>query len=132
MVGFHTTNKHLIHVECSADAHPWAIRQRRFAAKFARGKLHVRKLFAGLELPQTIDQVAVIQFAGGNAPEQIGGGRLITSKQLIREIFDGLKGKRPASGAVPSTSPLLRTLQLAADTQTVPSDPRHRVIPETL
>lgn len=130
VVGFNTTNKHLIHVECSADGNSWAVRQRRFAAKFVRGKLYVRKQFAGMELPQTIDHVAVLQFVGGNAPDQLGGGRIISTKQLIREIFDGLKGKRPASGAVPSTFPLLRTLQLAADAQTVPSDPRHRVIPE--
>jgi len=65
------------------------------------------------------------------APERLGGGRLVTGKQFIREIFDGLKGTDPSSGAVPSTFPLLRTLQLAASAEGTPTDPRRRLIPDS-
>ena|SRR5262249_35080744 len=75
------------------------------------------------------DRVVVLQFAGRNSPEDIGGGRLVTGKQFVREILDGLKDTDPTSGAVPSTFPLLRTLQLAAAAQDTPSDPKRRVIP---
>jgi hypothetical protein len=80
-------------------------------------------------LPETIDRIVLLQFAGVNAPERVGGGRLVTGKQFIREIFEGLRDTRPESGAVPSTFPLLRTLQLAAAAQEVPSNPQRRVIP---
>ena len=54
------------------------------------------------------------QFASGNVRD-VGGARLVTVRELIHEIYDGLKATSPHSGAVPSNLPLLRTLQLAAD-----------------
>lgn len=65
-------------------------------------------------LPEAADQVVVLQFASGNVRD-VGGGRLVLVRELIHEIYDGLKGTSPVSGAVPSNLPLLRTLQLAAD-----------------
>ena len=130
VVGLQVASKHLLHVECSLDAHSWAVREQRFRKKFDQGQRHIRDaLFQGLTLPETIDRVVVLQFAGRNAPEHIGGGRLVTGKQFVREILDGLKDTDPASGAVPSTFPLLRTLQLAAAAQDTPSDPKRRLIP---
>ena len=129
VVGLHVTDKHLIHIECSLDALPWPVREQRFAKKFDHGRRHVRMLFAGFALPETLDQVVLLQFAGRKAPAKVGGGRLVTGRQFIREIFDGLEGTGPASGAVPSTFPLLRTLQLAAAAQDTPTDPQRRVIP---
>ena len=53
--------------------------------------------FADLKEP---DQVVVLQFAGKKAVRKVGGGRLVTVRELTAEIFDGLRGKTPASGAV--------------------------------
>lgn len=105
-------------------------REQGLGDKFKRGRRWARTLFAGLELPDALDQVAVLQFAGRGARESVGGGRLVSGKQFIREVFDGLKDTDPASGAVPSTFPLLRTLQLAVNAQDTSTDPHHRVIRE--
>ena len=78
------------------------------------------------------------RWLGGKDLRQYGSGSL--SGSMVYEhvgrwaivpvvLFDGLKGTDPASGAVPATFPLLRTLQLAANAQDTVSDPHHRVIP---
>jgi hypothetical protein len=83
-------------------------------------------VFPGLPLPETLEQVLVHQFPNKDR-RIVGGGRLVTVKELIHEIYDGLKGTSPSSGAVPSNLPLLRTLQLAAYAGNfVPS--QHRLI----
>src|SRR5579875_3875770 len=122
VVGYNFASKHLIHVECSLDANSWQERDKVFSKKFERGRKFVKTVFEGFTVPNAPDQVALLQFASGNR-QQIGGGRVITGKQFIREIWDGLRGTSPASGAVPSTLPLVRTLQLAAAAQPTPSNP---------
>ena len=108
-------NKHLIHVECSLDALQAQKREQKFAAKFERGRRYITQVFNGIELPDDLDQVVLLQFASGRIQRKIGGGRLVTVREFINEVFDGLKSRSPSSGAVPSTLPLLRTVQLAAD-----------------
>jgi hypothetical protein len=85
-----------------------------FTAKFERGKRYAKSVFRGLDLPDELEQVVVMQFASGKI-RSIGGARLVTVRELIHEIYDGLKSTSPQSKAVPSNLPLLRTLQLAAD-----------------
>lgn len=114
VVGIHLADNHLIHVECSLDADSWAKRQEKFKGKFDRGRRFIKDVFKGFPIPEVPDQVVVLQFASGNVRD-VGGGRLVLVRELIHEIFDGLKGTSPVSGAVPSNLPLLRTLQLAAD-----------------
>ena len=114
VVGFYPKGEHLLHVECSLDAESWAEKDRRFRTKFERGRKFAHKLFPGLSVPKTLDQVAVIQISGTDRRE-VGGHRLITVRDLVHEIFAGLEGKSPLKGAVPSNLPLLRTLQVAAD-----------------
>lgn len=113
VVGFHPTKAHFIHVECSLDALNWAQREQRFDAKFERGRRFAHGLFAGLRLPEQIDQVALLQFASGNRND-LAGARVVTGTALIQEILIGLKDTSPATSAVPSTLPLIRTLQLAS------------------
>ena len=113
IVALNPVTRHLLHVECSLDADPWEKRETRFTAKFERGRRHVPSLFAGLHLPAHLDQVALLQFGGGDRPE-LGGGRLIWVADFIAEVVQALRARRPDKAAVPSTLPLLRTLQLAA------------------
>jgi hypothetical protein len=127
VVGINPSDEHLIHVECSLDALSWEIRNEKFTKKFERGRRYIKDVFKGLILPRKLDQVALLQFAT-DATHEVGGARLITGKQFIREVFDGLKGTSPASGAVPSTLPLLRTLQLAADAEHTVSSPERRLV----
>jgi hypothetical protein len=119
---------HLLHVECSLDSDNWEKRQHRFAGKFERGRAYIKHVFEGLTLPEHLDQVVLLHYASpSHSPRMIGSGRLVTVKEFVREMMDGLKGKSTASGAVPSTFPLLRTLQLVSEALPA-SDPNHRLI----
>jgi hypothetical protein len=127
VVAVHLPRGHLLHVECSLDALSRDQREIRFAAKFERGRRFVKDVFQGMLLPEVPEQVLVLQFSSGN-PRNIGGARLVTVRELIQEIYAGLKGTSPASKAVPSNLPLLRTLQLAADAMKG-SLSEHRLLP---
>jgi hypothetical protein len=113
IIGLNPNSKHLIHVECSLDSLSSNKRDARFSKKFECGRKYLKKaVFRDLVLPEKLDPVALLQYAPDTIL-RLGGQRLVTVKQFIREVFDGLQGS-PASGAVPSTLPLLRTLQLVA------------------
>lgn len=113
IVALNPSTKHLLHVECSLDADPWAKREQRFSAKFERGRKYVPSIFAGLDIPSSVDQVALLQFGGGERTE-LGGARLIWVADFVADMMATLKSRRPDKAAIPSTLPLLRTLQLAA------------------
>lgn len=113
VIGFHPATRHLIHVECSLDADTWDKRQERFTKKFERGRQYIKPLFHGLEVDSIVDQVALLQFGGGDRSE-LGGGRIIWVRDFVNEMLKILTHRSPDKQAVPSTLPLLRTLQLAA------------------
>ncbi|MEZ5693236.1 MAG: hypothetical protein R3D99_05235 [Altererythrobacter sp.] len=113
VVAVHPLTRHLIHVECSLDADPWARREERFAAKFERGRKHIAALFDGLELERAPDQIALLQFGGGTRTH-IGGSRIVWVADFVQDMMSELSLRSPDKRAVPSTFPLLRTLQLAA------------------
>jgi hypothetical protein len=106
--------KHFLHVECSLDALSTEKREIHFAVKFERGRRFAKDVFRGLPIPDQLEQVAILQFASGKI-RSVGGARMVTVRELIHEIYDGLKDTSPQSKAVSSNLPLLRTLQLAAD-----------------
>lgn len=113
IVALNPTTRHLLHVECSLDTNPWSKREARFTAKFERGQKYVPSLFVGLDLPAKVDQVALMQFGGGTR-DSLGGGRLIWVPDFVADMLSVLRQSRPDKAAIPSTLPLLRTLQLAA------------------
>jgi hypothetical protein len=127
VVGINLATHHLIHIECSLDALSDAQRQDRFAAKFARGRKYIRDVFQGFDIPETLDQIAVLQFSSGKI-RQVGGARVVTVRELIHEINQGLEGTSPASKAVSSNLPLLRTLQLAADAAKYDAISEHKLL----
>lgn len=113
VVAFHPSRQHFLHVECSIDPHNWEQRETRFRKKFDTGLKHARDLFSGMELPTKLDQVIIHDFA--SAPDKhrnLGGGRLLTSEELMVEIMDGLPPNL-WTNAVPEQFSLLRTLQIA-------------------
>jgi hypothetical protein len=116
VVGVHLGKGRLNHIECSLDALSWKDRERRFAGKFERGRRFIGEVFDGVALPPNLEQVALLQFAGG-ARAELAGARVVTGVQLVHEIMRGLAHTSPASGAVPTAFPLLRTLQLAREAQ---------------
>jgi hypothetical protein len=115
VVGIHLGTQHLIHVECSLDAMSDERRQRTFFEKFERGRRFIKEAF-DFPIPEVPEQVAILQFSSGRVRD-VGGVRIVTVREFIHEIYEGLKGTSPSSKAVPSHLPLLRTLQLAADAQ---------------
>lgn len=114
VVAVNPVTQHLIHVECSLDALSAEKREERFRLKFERGRRYIGDVFKGFPIPDVLEQVLILQFASGNVRE-FAGIRLVTVRDLFHEMYDGLKGTSPASRAVPSNLPLLRTVQLAAD-----------------
>jgi hypothetical protein len=105
-------NPHLVHLEPSLDADSWAIRERRYKKKFSAGRNHIKKeLFPGLPLPEEIEQIAVLVFASNRNHPPVGGGRVVTVDQLLKEIFVELDEKRLESKAISERWPILRTLQ---------------------
>lgn len=113
VVAVHPDTKHLLHVECSLDADTWETRERRFTAKFERGRRHIVSLFGGLDIDAEPDQVALLQLGGGPRTH-VGGGRIVWVADFIADILAGLSTRSPDKMAVPSTLPLIRTMQLAA------------------
>ena len=119
VIGFHPVRKHLLHIECSLDADTWQRREERFTLKFERGQKFIPDLFHGISAESQLDQVALFGFGGGDRPS-VGGGRIVWVADMVADILDALSLKHPAKAAVPSTLPLLRTLQLAAHAKRKP------------
>jgi len=109
VIGVNIVRNHLIHVECSLDTSSWSKRQASFNKRFECGRKFIKDTFKGLQLPENLEQVLVLQFASG-AIRLVGGLRLVLVREFIHEVYAGLKGTSPQSGAVPSSLPLLRTL----------------------
>jgi hypothetical protein len=51
---------------------------------------------------------------GGGGRTHVGGARIVWVADFVSEIVEALAGKSPLKSAVPTTLPLLRTMQLAA------------------
>lgn len=129
VVGFNAETKHFVHVECSTDAWPWSKREEKFKKKLDSGREFAATLFGGLELPSKLDQVVLHGFAGSlEKHREIGGGRLIHSKELVAEILNSLPRKLNKA-AVPESFPLLRTIQLCSYAGATLPNPKFRLIP---
>ena len=130
VVGFHPARQHFIHVECSMDADSWPEREKKFQYKFEKGRKHAAEIFSGMELPSELDQAVVHGFAGAaDKHRDLGGGRLVTSRELAAEIMNGIPTNSGKS-AVPENFPILRTLQLSIMAGTKATAPDVRLIPE--
>jgi hypothetical protein len=115
VVAFHPVEKHLVHVEPSMGAQSWDKREKQFAKKFGAGKKYIPSLFAGLDVPSKIDQIALIGFGGApRGRSTVGGGRLILIHDLMDDIRTELKRRPIARAAVPEQYVILGSLQYAA------------------
>lgn len=114
VVAFHPAQRKLVHVEPSMDTDSWSKREERYARKFAAGKRHIPVLFAGFDLPEEIEQVALLVYGSTANRQTLGGGRILLMRDLMAEIRNGIAGRRIESGVVPEGFPTLRALQFAA------------------
>ena len=115
IVAFHPEKRHLVHIEASLDADSWAEREKRFKKKFQAGRKHIPDLFEGIELPDDIEQMAVLAYASKRSRQQVGGGKLVLASELLSEIFTHLKSKRLTRGAISEHFPILRSFQFVVE-----------------
>ncbi len=114
VVAFNPETKKLIHIEPSMDAHSWAIREKRFKKKFDIGRKHIPDIFKGINIPNEIEQIALLVFAGKKDHASIGGGKIMIIDELLGNIFEELRNKSVESSTVSEQFTILRTLQFAA------------------
>lgn len=115
VVAFNPVEQHLVHIEPSMDAHSWAKREQRYQKKFQAGRLYIPDLFNGLNLPDEIEQIALLGFASNTNVQTLAGGRVMTASELFAEIVSDIGNKKVGKAAVPEQFPLLRTIQFACE-----------------
>jgi len=114
VVAFHPAERRLVQVEPSLDAHTWAEREARYSKKFAAGRKYIPALFAGLDLPSEIEQVAILVFASTSSRQTLAGGRILLIGDFMRQVRAGLAKRSVARAGISEQFPLLRTLLFAA------------------
>jgi hypothetical protein len=80
VVALNPVTEHLLHIECSLDALSAEKREQRFRDKFERGRRYINDVFRGVPLPDTLEQVLVLQFASGNVRFVGGVCRAVTNQ----------------------------------------------------
>lgn len=115
VVGFNPKLKHLVHIEPSMDTDSWKKRESRYKKKFKAGRKYIPHLFEGLDLPNDIEQIALLGFASKQNHINLGGGNIILVSELLQEIFTEIKHRSISSDAISEDKPLLRTLQFVCE-----------------
>jgi hypothetical protein len=115
VVAFNPATRHLAHIEPSLDAESWETRERRFRRKFDAGRQFIPGLFPGLDVPEDIDQIAILIFASKANHPTLGGGQVLLVSDLMREILEELSDKKISENSIPEHHALLRTLQLVVE-----------------
>lgn len=111
IVAFSPEKNHLIHIEPSMDTDSWATREVRYKRKFEAGMKHIPSLFKGFKIPKTIEQIALFSYASTKNRLKLGGGKIMTVRELFQQISAELENKRVAKEIVPQSLPILRTIQ---------------------
>lgn len=111
VVAFHPAQKHLVHIEPSMDSNSWETRAARFEKKFAAGRKYIPKLFAGVDVPTEIKQIALFGLGSRANYPTLAGGRVLLIADLLQEIVAGLITQRVERAAVSEQFPRLRTVQ---------------------
>lgn len=112
IVAYHPSTGHLVHIEPSLDALPWARREARFKKKFEMGRKFIHKeIFPWLGPQTSIEQLAVL---ATGARRYLGGGKVISVDEMMKEIKEHVaKLGIMAKSAIPQEYDLLRSVQMA-------------------
>ena len=119
IVAFHPEEKRLVQIEPSMAAISWAKREQQFQKKFRAGRKYIPKLFKGCELPQEIEQIALLCFASKKSRSVLAGGRIMLVSELLEEIFARLRSESIYKSAISEQHPILRSLQFVAEYRNV-------------
>jgi hypothetical protein len=104
-----------MHYETSTGPDSWAERERRFRKKFESGEKHIKDIFDGLTLPETIEKTALFGFGSDKNHKTVGGGQVQMAEDFILQILRELKPIPLLSHAVPEKYPILRVLQMITE-----------------
>ena len=115
VVAFNPALRHLVHVEPSLDAESWEKRERLFKKKFDAGRKYIPRLFDGFDLPDEVEQIAILVFASKSNHPTLGGGKVLLISDLMRQIMEDLGDTKLVSNLVPEHHTLLRTLQFVIE-----------------
>lgn len=115
IVAVNPETRRLVHIEPSMDADSWQTRERRFRAKFDAGRKHIPGLFPGLDLPEKIEQIALLLSASKVNHPTLGGATVQLASDLMREIMESLGDRKAMEKTVPEHHALLRTLQFVVE-----------------
>jgi len=111
VVAFHPGKKHLVHIEPSMDSNSWEKRTARYGKKFEAGRKHIPKLFAGIDIPDHIEQIALFGLGSRTNNPTLAGGTVWLMSDLLLNITTLLRTRRVEKEAVSEQFPLLRTIQ---------------------
>lgn len=111
VIAFNATTRHLVHLEPSLDAESWEKREQRFRRKFEAGRKFIPGLLRGFDLPDDIEQIAILGNASKSNHPTLGGARVLLISDLLRQIMEDLGDRRNAANVVPEHHMILRTLQ---------------------
>ena len=111
VIAFHPQKQLLVHIEPSMDTDSWATRETRYKRKFEAGMKHIPGIFKGFKIPKTIEQIALFAYASSKNHPVIGGGKVVTVREIFQQIATELKDKKVATDIVSQSLPILRTIQ---------------------
>jgi hypothetical protein len=111
VVAFHPTKKHLVHIEPSMDSNSWPKREERYLRKFEAGRKYIPELFAGIQIPENIEQIALFGLGSKSNNTTLAGGEVWLASDLLLKITETLRNLRIEKAAVSEQFPLLRTIQ---------------------
>ena len=115
VVAFNPSLRHMVHIEPSLDAESWEKRERLFKKKFDAGRKYIPDLFDGYDLPNDIEQIAILVFASRSNHPALGGGKVLLISDLMRQIMEDLGDKKALSNMVAEHHTILRTLQFVIE-----------------
>ncbi len=113
VIGYNPHTNHLVHYEPSIDGRSWEDREKRFRAKFENAKKYILpEVFSWLPNELDIEQIAIC-VTHPKDRSTIGGGKLISLDEFVKEVVDKICLEGAAnSKAISEIYPLLRTIQL--------------------
>ena len=118
IVAFHPGEGKLVHIEPSTDADSWETRERRYSVKFEAGQKFIPSLFKGFQLPDQIDQIAVLVFGSKANHRTLAGAELVLAHELLCDIVRKLRSRSIYSEAVSEQYPILRSIQFMCEYKT--------------
>ena len=105
-------------MEPSLDSNSWAKREQRYTKNFEAGRKYIPQLFAGMEVGNDIDQIALFIVGSRANVTTLAGGRVAVASDFFSEVVADLKTTKAMKQAVPEQFALLRTIQFAMEYDT--------------